>query len=587
MDRINELLGRLAELTSEELTELRTLMADEAARLAADDTDESTEALTQLAETAEQVAAEDTRRAEARRDREERRDAALARINPVTDSTQPAEDDPDAPEPGPEGEDGGQGDGGGDPAPADTPPAQPAEGEQPTAVAASARSMARIPAQRRPSLGQISARTRPAAPAGPARPQVRTTVSNLDTGRTVSSRTELVEAMVAAVERRPAHDLRVIRAVTEYPAERKLLRGDRPENDALVAAALPPEVLAPEAIVAAGGLCAPVATDYSVDVIGSTARPVRDGIPSFGADRGGISLRPGVVFDDWSGAVGQWTLQNDIDAATAGAPDPTKPIIEALCPGFTQFTVYAVPARVRFRNVTARFDPEGTSANIEATHVWHARFAENLLLARMAQLSNVVTTAKALGAVRDLLVAIDHLVAQYRSRWRYDDTVALAMLMPQWVRDLMRADITRGEYDLEALAVADARINTWFTNRSITPRWHLDGRSVAQASGSGIPAIAAQQYGPLVSGSAMPGFPAQVEALLYKQGDFVFLDGGELNLGTVRDTTTNAVNAYEMFEETFEGIGFRGTAGTAVQLVASVEPTGMSAGRKDTDAFTD
>jgi hypothetical protein len=578
MERINELLAKLSELTADELAELRTLIAAEAEQLEqAATTPESVEALTALADAAEKLQGEDDRRGQEQAKLEEQREAALAKLRPPADSTQPDEDDPEG-----DTEDGddGQDDAGGAPAPADPQPA-----DQPTAVAASGR-RPRVPTQR-PPLERISARTRPPAPQGPARPVVRTTVSDAATGNVLKTRRDVVTLMADALDRGSRHDRRVIQALTEYPTERKLLRGEQPENDALVAAALPLESLTPDAIVAAGGLCAPVQNIYDVNVIGSTARPVREGLPSFGADRGGISLRPGVVFDDWAGAVSDWTLQNDIDAATAGSPDPTKAIIEALCPGFTAYYVEATVARVRFRNVTSRFDPEGTDANMRAVDVAFARKAENKLLSKMAALSLVLTESKRLGTVRDALVAFDKLQAQMRSRWRYDDSVMLAAFAPAWFRDMLRADITRGETTLDALAVADARIASWFSERGVNIRWHLDGRATAQVAGGGAPAIAAQQYAALTSGGAIPGFPAQVEFLIYREGDFLRLDGGEINLGTVRDTTTNAVNAYEIFKEEFEGVAFRGTAGTAVQLVASFEPTGMSAGRKDTDSLTD
>jgi hypothetical protein len=578
MDRINELVGRLADLSADELAELNALIREQAAALAGEpSTPDVADATTALADALDSVRTEETRRAEAQAEVDARRQAAMSRLDPAATETEPEGDDPD--------EDDDQDDDSGDlPAPAGEP--APQAEPQPEAVAASNRP--RIPAQRQPLAGRLSARTRPAAPAAPGLPQARTTVTAVDTGRTLKTRGEIVSLMASAVDARPAHDMRVVRATTEYPAERRLQRGERPENDAIVAAALQPESLTPQALVAAGGLCAPVENLYDVDVIGSDARPVRAGLPSFQADRGGVSLRPGVVFSDWAGAVSDWTLANDIDAATAGGEDPTKPIIEALCPGFTSYYVEATVARVRFRNITARFDPEGTAANLKALDVAFARKAENKLLTKMAGLSVTQTESKRLGAARDALVAYDKLLSQLQSFWRFDDSVALATYAPMWFKNMLRADITRGELSMDALAAADETIASWFTKRGVNIRWHLDGRASAQSSGAGVPAIAAQQYGALVSGTtAVPGFPAQVEFLIYREGDFLLLDGGELNLGTVRDTTTNAVNAYELFKEEFEGLAFRGTTGTAVQLVASFEPMGGSAGRIDSSGFTD
>ncbi len=45
---------------------------------------------------------------------------------------------------------------------------------------------------------------------------------------------------------------------------------------------------------------------------------------------------------------------------------------------------------------------------------------------------------------------------------------------------------------------------------------------------------------------------------LFHEGAFVFLDGGMLDLGVVRDSTLNATNDFETFAETFEAAAFRG-----------------------------
>lgn len=576
MDRIKELLDKgLDKLTADELAEVKALIREQATALDGEpSTPEIADQTEVLADALDQVEAENTRRAEAQAEVDAKRAAARERLQPKDTETAPEGDD----------DSDGQGDEGGD---APAPDGEPAEAPKEPVTASTT---PRVPAQRQPLAGRLSARTRPAAPAGPAVPEARTTVRSVEGGEKLTTRRDIAVRMAEAIEAsRTPHSFRpIVRGTTAYPEDRKLSKTDGEKNEALVAAALTPESLTPQALVAAGGLCAPVENVYDVDVIGTDTRPVRAGLPSFQADRGGVSLRPGVVFSDWNGAVSDWTLANDIDAATAGGADPTKAIIEALCPGFTSFYVEATVARVRFRNVTSRFDPEGTAANLRAVDVAFARKAENKLLTKMAALSTVQTASKRLGVTRDALVAVDKLVSQMQSYWRYDGTVALAAWAPMWFKNMLRADITRGEMSMEALAAADDQIQSWFTRRNVNIRWHLDGRASAQSSGTGIPAIAAQQYGALTSGtSEIPEFPDTIEFLIYREGDFLRLDGGEINLGTVRDTTTNAVNAYEVFKEEFEGVAFRGTAGTAVQLVAAWEPTGMSAGRKDMDAISD
>lgn len=576
MDRITELLGRLADLSADELGELFTLIDAQAAELAdADLTTENVEAITALAEAREQADAEQSRRVTAQDELQTKREEALARLRPAADTEQPETgDNPDA-------------DAEGD-AEGDAQPETDADADQPQAVAAAAH---------RPAMARVAAR-RPAARAPQARqsedvPQSRTTITAAASDREITTRAEVTAEVAKAIEStrgsRAGFKRTAVTALTEFPTDRRLRRDAPDANQSLVAAVVD-EVreAGVTALVAAGGLCAPIESLYDVRVVGSVSRPVRDALTAFGADRGGVSLRPSPKFADWAGGVGVWDLQDDIDAATAGGDDPTKPIIEAACEPFDDFFVEAITARVRFRNVTSRFDPEGTAANVAALDVAHARVAENRLLAQIAAAALPVVAPKVLGAARDILVTVDRAIAYYRSRHRLDDTLPMRLIAPRWARDMLRADITRGELSMEALAAADAEIESWFTRRSVTPTWHLDGRSTAQAAVTGppiIPAIPVQQYVAAVSGTAIPEFPDVVELLLYPEGDFLFLDGGTLDLGTVRDSGLNAVNAYELFKETFEGVAFRGVE--ALQVVQTTDPTGLSAGRIDTNAVSD
>ena len=59
-------------------------------------------------------------------------------------------------------------------------------------------------------------------------------------------------------------------------------------------------------------------------------------------------------------------------------------------------------------------------------------------------------------------------------------------------------------------------------------------------------------------------------------GEWLFLDGGELDLGVVRDSALNAKNRYETFFETFEGLHFRG-AEKPLTITSTMDPNGSAA----------
>jgi hypothetical protein len=426
----------------------------------------------------------------------------------------------------------------------------------------------------------------------------------LGTGSTIEAPRQLGEAFGSRIDSiRRGHGsgadgehLTVATVRTAYPEDRVLRQGAVDTNttnvrnatsrESLVAAGQ--AVAATGTIVAAGGLCGPVEQLNDVPVIGSVARPVRDALANFGADRGGVKWREHLSFGDFADAIGFWSMADDEAAAAASDTDPytgpEKPCAEVLCPDEAEAYVEAITLCLKFRNVSARFDPEGTAANISAAQIAHARVAENRLLSQIGALSTTVTGAEVLGAMRDLLTWLDQLLAQYRSFYRLDDAIALRCVLPAWVRNLLRADLTRGMAgDLDAIAVADARIAGWFQTRGVNVTWHLDGLPARVAAAGVAPAIPAQAYGAFTPAGAVAAFPASIEALLWVEGDMLHLDGGTLDLGVVRDSTLNQRNEYKTFSESWEGVAHRGVE--AIRGVVTTRPLGMVSGTRDTAAI--
>jgi hypothetical protein len=198
-----------------------------------------------------------------------------------------------------------------------------------------------------------------------------------------------------------------------------------------------------------------------------------------------------------------------------------------------------------------------------------------------------VTTTRLLGASRDILALLDHATAYFRNRYRLSDATRLVVVCPRWVRDLFRMDLMRGipGGDLgPQLAAADATIAAWFGARNVDPTYVWDGPGVVAASAPRV-AQAAQGFAAATNGGAVPGFPDQALFRIFMPGDFVYVDGGELDLGVVRDSALNAINRYETFYEEFWNVAWRGTEGWLV--VANVQPTGESVGTVSGAAFAD
>lgn len=343
---------------------------------------------------------------------------------------------------------------------------------------------------------------------------------------------------------------------TTFPSDRMLNANDIEGNRSKINA-----VTSPEAVVAAGGLTAPVETSYEIFELGETSvRPVRDALAVFGADRGGLRFMTPPVLTDLEGAVSVWTMQDDIDAATAEAPNPVKPCLRVAAG--VEVTVYidAIPLCLTFGNLSSRAYPELVERHTQLAMVQQARFAETRLLTRIGALSTQVSAASQLGAARDIFVQLEQAAAAYRSRYRLDPSAPLRTIFPEWFKNALRADLTKqlpGDGRDGTFNLAEAEINKWFSTRNINVSWHLDGET-------------GQIFGAQADG-ALLGFPANVIWYLFSEGTFLFLDGGTLDLGLVRDSTLNGTNDYKVFVETFEGVAKVGVEALRVTSALAIK----------------
>jgi hypothetical protein len=375
--------------------------------------------------------------------------------------------------------------------------------------------------------------------------------------------------------------------VTSFPEDRVLRTGESESNKIKI-----DKVASPEAIVAAGGFCAPLETNYDILGFGTTNRPVRDSLASFNADRGGIRwMNTPVLGDiptyDYTGpestssmagyvpgnypngaAISVWNIAADEDAVDG---NPTKPCFRVQCIGESEAYLEAVPVCLTIGNLMARAFPELIEANNNLALVTHARFSEQRLLRKIGALSTQVSATRVLGAARDFFNQVDKAAVAYRHRHRLDEKESLRVIVPTWLKNLIRADLVMempGNGDEGNFALADSKINSWFGVRNINVTWHIDGE-------------AGQYFAPQGNG-ALVDYPANVVWYMFAEGTFLFLDGGTLDLGLVRDSTLNATNDYKMFVETFEGVAKRGVE--SLRVTSALKATGAAAGLVNTSA---
>ena len=339
---------------------------------------------------------------------------------------------------------------------------------------------------------------------------------------------------------------------TQYSEDRTLTQDAEANWDKIQA------VSSPEAIVASGGHSAPFTVKYDIFGVGTTERPVRDCLPRFQADRGGIRFITPPVLSDYDNAVGVWT--NVVDTAPDTATKASLTVSAA-----TENTVAtdAVTLQLQFGNLMTRAYPELIARHNELGLIQHAREAETQILTRLTALSTAVTSTSLIGMGRDFLVQLGRAAAQYRGRHRLAADFPLRAIIPAWVKDAMAADLTiaaPGDNTMNAYAEIDGFI----ASRGINPCYTLDGSAMTGSQGA----------------AAMNEFTDTFVWYLFAEGTFLFLDGGTLDLGIIRDSTLVGTNDYKMFVETFEGVAKVGVE--SLKVTSTINVNGVAAALRDT-----
>lgn len=323
-------------------------------------------------------------------------------------------------------------------------------------------------------------------------------------------------------------------------------------------------------IASAGqGNCAPLTPYYALQDISTAARPVRDALIGLAADRGGITYMPppnlATMADN--GSVGVIT---EADQA-AGGTFATKSCAVIVCSDIVSVQVDQIYKCLQFGNLQSRAYPEFVAQQNNLAIAEWARFADTLLLDSIKAGSVAVAGADVAvqGAVNNYLGDLFQAAAGIRSFNRMPLLAPLQAIAPGWVRDLLVLDIARGQFD--RFEYAQAQIDTLLAKYGINMAWTLDGSS------DGGQVFGVQNAG------ALNKFPATAETAIFPPGSWLFLDAGTLDLGIVRDSTLNAINAYQLFAETFEHAAKVGV--TSYWLTSTICPNGAVALPKDSAAY--
>lgn len=410
-------------------------------------------------------------------------------------------------------------------------------------------------------------------------------IPGITAGSTLNGMDDVVEAMTKKVNSMRGvggdgeHIVVASFSYDEVAAEERTLKpGDLNGNAKKIRQFLSePEALTREALVAAAW-CAPRTPIYDVPTLGTTSRPVRDALPSFNAERGGITWIAPPGLPDLAGATSlwrhdgtNWLSYSDAEGTTQTNPTATKPCLTIPCGPEKNADVDAIPVCFCFDNLGARAFPEWIRANTELVLVGQARFAEQVLLSKMyavaATGASCTGPATAVGAARDFILTVQTAAAAKRWTLRLAENAPLQLLAPAWVRTAIAVDLGLQAPGDNTFVTSASEVDGYFREFGVDPIWHMD-----DAPGS----------------TAFTGcaFPGTADWMLFPTGSFLRLDTGELNLGVVRTKEDVQKNKYCEFTETFETVAYVGpdapngwitTGSTVIDLLGSTgAPTDLS-----------
>ena len=567
VERINELAAKgVPSLTADEFAELRTLVDTEIA--ADDDTDNSDEAierLTALADIKDGLTVRVDAEATATAERETRASDLRSKLKPAVDTPSAETTEP-----------------------VETETAELEVVKEPEPVVAAAPK--RVPLRNvrptpRPDRDAPSAEATEGASLVASANGKR--ITNDDHG--IETLTQFLNDAVGTLQRNPGRsDVIVASARLEGRAHRI---DPKMDPDAVLNVLTRAGKANADALAASGGICGPASVDYNIPTWVNVEEPMKAALPSIDAPRGAIQYTLPVPYaTSYENGVAIWSNANDIvpggtntgpNSNPTGTGPTVKPCIEIDCTSTVTATVEAITQCAQISNFRGRFNPENVELLMGYLQQAFAKTAEVERIKLMRQAAKHVSFPAVISAARDLLNVPDRVRAYYRSQYRLSDNVQLEVVMERYVREIVRTDLTKAAFPFEggplnSLMISDAQIDAMFISRGITPIWVLD-------DDIGDQSMATFSAGTQGTPVAFPAYPAgtasgsiRVRMLAYPAGTYQRLDGGELNLGVVRDSALNAKNKYQVFSEVFETVAFRGFEATDIRM--DVFANGASSG---------
>lgn len=307
-----------------------------------------------------------------------------------------------------------------------------------------------------------------------------------------------------------------------------------------------------QALVAGGGWCAPSQIMYDFFNIAEASDGLID-LPTVGVSRGGIRFPVSPAIGDvffqnagsspasgfggfafsMSNATDPWLWSESDDQLTVTG-SVNKPTLRVPCPTFSEVRLECYGISLTAGNLTDDAYPESTQNFIRLLRAAYSHAINARLISLMDTAAGGATTIGAVttdGPATRLLNSVGLAAMDYRAKFAMSTRAVLEVVMPYWVKEVIRADLVLRPYtDPAQMAVADALIDSYFAARNVRVQWVND----YQVRGANQPGAS----------SNLTAWPATVNFLVYAAGTFLHGTGLQLDLGVIRDSVLNAENDY-------------------------------------------
>jgi hypothetical protein len=307
-----------------------------------------------------------------------------------------------------------------------------------------------------------------------------------------------------------------------------------------------------DALVAGGGWCAPSQIQYDFFNISAPPSGMID-LPTVGVSRGGIRYPVSPAIGDvffqnagsnpasgmggfafaFSNATDPW-LWTETDDQLTVTGSVNKPTLRVPCPTFNETRLECYGISLTAGNLTDDAYPESTQNFIRLLRNAYAHAINARLISLMDTAAGGATTIGAITtdpAAPRIFNAVELAAVDYRERYAMSSDAVLEVVMPRWVRSVIRSDLAykTGIDSPEMYAVADAVIDSFFSARGVRVQWVNDYQTRSANFGQS---------------SAATTWPTSANFLIYAAGTFLHGTGLQLDLGVIRDSVLNAENDF-------------------------------------------